>query len=186
MISKDITRTSEITVSQLFENLLQRLRPAQWEIMILVSFCVGLGHGWTIISRPTSLLSPLSAAFIMTLITFVGWYVWGLFTFMTDVFLFGGHSDYTGTLNAFARAYLFQALFMLTFTPPFGWLWGWIAFYTTIIAWGIIGPRQLGMRTWQAIVASTLGMLLWLACLLVLEWTLIWDGLYMGIGAFLA
>jgi hypothetical protein len=42
------------------------------------------------------------------------------------------------------------------------------------------------MRTWQAMVAAALGMLLWLACLLALTLVLVWDGTYLGIGAFLA
>ena len=112
------------------------------------------------------------------LVTFVGWYAWGFFTHLADVLLFGGHSDYAGTLHIFGRAYILQALLALTFVPPFGWLWGWIALYATLVAWGIVGPRHLGMRTWQAIAAGALGMFMWLACLFLLQLTLAWPGVY--------
>ena len=93
--------------------------------------------------------------------------------------------DYRSTLNAFGWAYVFQALFALTFTPTLGWLWGWVALYATVAAWGIVGPRRLGMRTWQAIVAAALGLLIWLACLLLITAVLASGGIFLGVGVFL-
>ena len=81
---------------------------------------------------------------------------------------------------------MLQALPFFVFTHPLGTLWVWVAFHLTIMAWGIVGPRRLGMRTVQAVVAATLGTLVWLACLSVPMLTVTWDGLYVGIGASLA
>jgi hypothetical protein len=186
MLTKNTSKLLEVPSGFTLEAMTQRVRPSLWQIVTLVSFCAGVGSGWQVLVSQAELPSPLVAAATMMLATFAGWYVWGFFTHLTDNVLFGGHSDYQGTLNTFGRAYVFQALFFFTFTRPLGWLWGWIALYVTIAAWGIIGPRHLGMRTWQAIVAATLGMLLWLACLLILTLTLVWDGTYVGVGAFLA
>ena len=161
------------------------IRPKPWQVVALVSFCVGVGSGWSVLVRRAELQSPLVVAAIMVLVTYVGWYIWGFFTHLTDVVLFGGHSDYRGTLNVFGRAYVFQAFSFFTFTNPLGWLWSWIALYVTVVAWGVIGPRHLGMRTWKAIVAVTLGMLLWLACQLILTLTFVCNGPYLGVGAFL-
>jgi hypothetical protein len=183
MLTRKMSMSLEVPVG---EAVMQRVRPSLWQIVALVSFCAGIGSGWTVLARQAELSSPLVAAITMTLATFAGWYVWGFFTHLTDVVLFGGHSDYWGTLNAFGRAYVFQALFFLTFANPLGWLWGWVALYATVVAWGIVGPRHLGMRTWQAIVAVTLGMLLWLACQLILTLALAWSGPCLGVGAFLA
>ncbi len=88
--------------------------------------------------------------------------------------------------SAFAQAYLFQALFLFAFTHPLGFLWVWVATYLTIVAWGVVAPRRLGVRTVQAVVAATQGMLVWLACLAVPMPTVTWDGLHVGIGASLA
>ena len=101
---------------------------------------------------------------------------------LTDVVLFGGHTDYRGTLHAFGRAYVFQALLFFSFANPLGGLWAWVALYLTVAAWGIVGPRRLGMRTWQAIAAASLGLLWWLACLLILTLTLDGGGSYIGWG----
>jgi hypothetical protein len=119
------------------------------------------------------------------LVTFAGWYVWGYFIHVTDSVFFGGHSDYRGTRDAFARAYGLQALLFFTFTDARGWLWGWIGLYATIAAWAIVGPWQLGMRSWRAILTAALGLLMWLACLLFLELALDRTGVYVGLGAFL-
>jgi hypothetical protein len=164
----------------------QRVQPALWQMVALVSFVAGVGSGWQVLVFRAELLSPLVAAATMMLAMFAGWYVWSFFIYLADNALFGGHSDYQGTLNAFGIAYLHQVLFFFAFTRPLGGLWGWIALYLTVAAWGVIGPRRLGMRTWQAILAATLGMLLWLACLLVATLALVFDGTYIGIGAFLA
>ncbi len=184
MLTKDMTRFVQAPLS--LNKVRQRVRPALWHMVALVSFFAGVGSGWQVLIFRAELLSPLVAAATMMLATFVGWYAWSFFIYLADNALFGGHSDYRGTLNAFGVAYLHQAICFFTFTRPLGWAWGWVAFYVTIAAWGVIGPRRLGMRTWQAIVAATLGMLLWLACLLALTLTLVVDGTYVGIGAFLA
>ena len=176
----------EIPLTLVREAVAEHVRPAMWQIMVLVSFVAGVGSGWRILIQQAPLLSPLAASITMMLATFAGWYVWSFFTHLTDLVLFGGHSDYRSTLEAFGRAYIFQALFFLIFTNPLGWLWGWIALYVTVAAWGVVGPRHLGMRTWQAIVAASLGMLLWLACLMLVTMSLVVEGNYLGIGAFLA
>lgn len=164
---------------------MQRLRPSLWELVLLISFCAGVGNGWAALKRqPEGSLSPIAVAITTTLLTLAGWYIWGLFTYLVDHGLFGGHSDYSGTLGVFGRAYLFQLLLAFAFLPPFGWLWWWIALYVTIMAWGIVGPRHLGMRTWQAIVSATLGMLLWLACLAGLQLALAWEAALPGLGVF--
>lgn len=168
----------------ILESAMQPVRPSLAPIVALVSFGAGVGSGWRVLTCQAGPLSPLMAAATMTLVTFAGWYVWGFFTHQISVALFGAHSDYRGTLNAFGRAYVFQALVLLTFTSPPGWLWGWIAFYVTVTAWGIIGPRHLGMRTWQAVAAAALGMLLWLACQLALSLALTWNSSYVGLGPF--
>ena len=175
----------EVRPNLVLESLMQRVWRAPWQIVALVSIAAGIGSGWRASAHQAELLSPLSAMVTMILATFAGWYVWSFFAHLTDVVIFGGHSDYQGTLNAFARAYCFQALFFFTFTTPLGWLWGWTAFLATVAAWGIIGPRHLGIRTWQAVLAATLGMLLWMGCLLILTLTLVWNGTYLGVGAFL-
>jgi hypothetical protein len=186
MLNKNMSRLLEIPTGLTREAALARFCPSQWEIVVLVSFCAGLANGWRVLLCQAELLSPITAAVTMTLLTFAGWYVWGFFTHLNDVVLFGGRSDYRGTLKAFGWAYVFQVLFVFSFTRPLGWMWGWIALYATVVAWGIVGPRHLGMRTWQAMVAAALGMLLWLACLLAVTLVLVWDGTYLGIGAFLA
>ncbi len=186
MLIKDASELQKVPSGFALDTAMQRVRPALWQVVAVVSLVAGIGNGWQVLAFRAELLSPLVAAIVMTLATFGGWYAWGFFTHLTDSVLFGGHSDYRGTLNAFGRAYVFQALFFFTFTRPLGWLWGWIALYVTIVAWGVIGPRRLGMRTWQAILAATLGMLLWLACLLILTLVLVFDGTYIGIGVFLA
>ncbi len=186
MLTKDTTRFFQAPSSLILNKVRQRVRPELWHMVALVSFLAGVGSGWQVLIFRAELLSPLAAAATMMLATFVGWYAWSFFIYLADNALFGGHSDYRGTLNAFGVVYLYQAICFFTFTRPLGWVWGWIAFYATVAAWGIVGPRRLGMRTWQAIVAATLGMLLWLACLLVLTLTLVVDGTFIGIGAFLA
>ena len=175
----------EVRPNLVLESLMQRVWRAPWQIVALVSLAAGIGSGWRASAHQAELLSPLSATVTMIVATFVGWHVWSFFTHLTDVVIFGGHSDYQGTLNAFGRAYCFQVLLFFTFTNPLGWLWGWIAFYATVAAWGIIGPRHLGMRTWQAVLAATLGMLLWQGCLLALTLMLVSNGTYLGVGAFL-
>jgi hypothetical protein len=50
---------------------------------------------------------------------------------------------------------LFQALSTFAFTHPLDFLWAWVARYLTIMAWGIVGPRRLGTRTVQKVVAAT-------------------------------
>lgn len=183
MLTRNMTQTIEMSTG--LHTLLQRVRPSLWHIILGVSVVAGMGSSGRVVARQAELPTPVTAAVTMMVATFVGWYVWGFFIHLADRVFFDGHVDYRGTLNAFGRAYVFQALFLFTFTQSLGWLWGWIAFYCTVAAWGIIGPRYLGMRTWQAIVAATLGMLVWLACLLVLTLTLTWDGVYVGVGAFL-
>jgi hypothetical protein len=162
---------------------MRRVQPSFWLVMALVSFIAGASRLWGLSSFQSDIPSPLTVAITTMLVTFLGWFVWGFFTYLIDTLLFGGDSNYSGTVNAFGRAYVCQTLVFFTFITPLGWLWGWIALYCTVTAWGIVGPRHLGMRTWQAIVAVTLGMLMWLACLLILSLTLSWDGLYIGVGA---
>lgn len=186
MMTESMSRFTEMPKVATREALAQLVHPSLWQVIALISFAAGVGSGWRVLVQQADFLSPLVAAITMILATFAGWYTWGFFTYLTDSVLFGGHSDYQGTLNAFGRAYLFQVLFFFVFAKPLGWIWGWVALYLTVVAWGIIGPRKLGMRTWQAIVAVSIGMLLWLACLLILTLTLVWDGYYIGIGAFLA
>lgn len=153
--------------------------------MALVSFAAGVGSGWRVLTHQAPLLPPFKTTATVLLATFAGWYVWGFFTHLTDQVFFGGHSDYRGTLSAFGRVYVFQVLVFFTFTDPLGWLWGWIAFYVTIATWGIIGPRRLGMRAWQALVSATMGALLWLACLLISILTLAGGGTYLRLSALL-
>jgi hypothetical protein len=195
MITKGMPETLNVPRTVTDGTVTERWGSSIWQIVAIVSLAAGIGSGWRVLLLrseflapvPTGdLLSPLTATVTMVLATFAGWYVWGYFTHLFDSVLFGGHSAYRDTLNAFGRAYVFQFLFLFTFTRPLGWLWGWIAMYATVAAWGIIGPRQLGMRTWQAIVSATCGMLVWMACLLLLNITLMLDGGYLGIGAFLA
>lgn len=185
MLIKNTSKLPEMSSSLTWQTAMLRVRPSLWQIVAFASLLAGIGGGWKALGSLEEILSPLPATVTMMLVTFAGWYIWSYFTYLTDQVLFGGHSDYRGTLNAFGRAYVFQALLVFIFTSPLGWMWGWIALYFTVAAWGVIGPRQLGMRTWQAIVAAALGMLLWLACLLILTLTLVWDGLYVGIGVFL-
>jgi hypothetical protein len=165
---------------------MQRLRPPLWELVILLSFCAGIGNGWAVLNRQADPRSPLLTALTTLGVTWAGWYVWGFCTYLNDRLLFGGHSDYRGTLNVFGRAYLFQLLIALSFVPPLYWLWGWIGLYATLVAWGLIGPRHLGMRTWQAILSGTLGLLMWLASLLALQLALGWEGIYPFLGTFSA
>jgi len=176
-MSQESSRPSRLSIWQ-------QIRPAWWQVVALVSFGAGIGNGWRALTNPTAQAPPLLAAVTMMLVTFAGWYVWGFFTYLTDAVLFGGHADYRETLDAFGRAFVFQGLLFFTFINSFGWLWGWVALYVTVAAWGIIGPRRLGMRTWQAVVAASLGMLVWLACLLILTLTFVWDGAYIGVGVF--
>jgi hypothetical protein len=194
MISKSTPKILEMPRATAVVSAMQHVGTSMWPLIALVSLAAGIGSGWRVLFlrsdllTPTTsaeLLSPLTATATMVIATFAGWYVWGFFIHYCDKALFGGHSTYSGTLNAFARAYVFQVLFLLTFTRPLGWLWGWIALYATVAAWGIIGPRQLGMRTWQAVVSASAGMLMWMACLVLMNVTLMTDGVSFGIGAFL-
>jgi hypothetical protein len=164
--------------------LLRHLRPAMWQWVLVTSYAAGVGMGWRTLLMQDEGSSPLHAAASMALVTFAGWYVWGCFTHLVDKVLFRGPGDYRATLDAFGRAYLFQALFLLAFTRPLGWLWGWIALYATVAAWGIIGPRYRGMRTRQALLAATLGLFMWLACLWLLSLVLNADGIVLGVGIF--
>jgi hypothetical protein len=186
MLTNNVHKVSEVPSGITLGSLVQLARPSMWQLVALVSCAAGVGSGWRILLHQNEFISPLTATVTMTIATFIGWYVWGFFVYLTDTFLFGGHSTYRGTLNAFGRAYAFQILFLFTFTQPVDWLWGWIALYATVAAWGVFGPRYLGMRTWQAIVTAGAGMLMWLACLTILNVTMIWDGIYLGVGAFLA
>ena len=170
----------------MIRTVLHHVHVAPWQVVAVVSCGAGIGSGWTTLAREARVPSPFLAAITMMVAAFVGWYAWAFFTHLVDSALFGRHSDYQGTLEAFARAYVFQALSLFTFTHPLGWLWTWVASYFTVVAWGIVGPRRLGMRTYQAIVAATLGMLIWFVCQLAFTLTFTWDGLYVGIGAFLA
>lgn len=165
---------------------LHRVQVLPWQIVVAVSLVAGIGSGWTVLARQAVVPSPFLAATTMMLVTFAGWYVWALGTHLANTALFGRHSSYQGTLDIFAKAYAFQALSFFTFTSPLGWIWTWIAAYLTVVAWAVLGPRHLGMRTWQAIVSVTLGLAVWLACLVGLTMVFTVDGLYMGIGAFLA
>jgi hypothetical protein len=185
MIAKDLTSLPQRSKALSASAVLRRFQVVPWEIVIAASFLAGIGNGWTALIRQSRIPSPFLAAVTMMLATFAGWYVWGFFTHLIDRTFFGDHADYQGVLDTFWRAYVFQALSLLTFIHPMGWLWTWIASYATIVAWGIVGPRRLGMKTWQALVSATLGMLMWLACLVALTLTLKVDGLYIGIGAFL-
>jgi hypothetical protein len=184
MLSRNTTRPVDLACLVNTDTMIQRAQPSFWLVVALVSFMASASRLWGLSSFQADLPSPLTAAVTTMLVTFLGWFVWGFFTYLIDTRLFGGHGNYSGTLNAFGRAYVCQTLFFFTFTTPLGWLWGWIALYCTVTTWGIVGPRYLGMRTWQAIVAVTLGMLMWLACLLIFSLTLSWDGLYIGVGAF--
>ena len=184
MMTKSMSNFLEMSQESSRASIWQQLRPAWWQVVALVSFVAGIGNGWRALTSPTTQTPPLLAAVVMMLVTFAGWYVWGFFTHLTDVVLFGGHANYRETLDAFGRAYAFQGLLFFTFANSFGWLWGWVALYVTVTAWGIVGPRRLGMRTWQAVVAVSLGMLVWLACLLILTLTFVWDGAYIGVGVF--
>jgi hypothetical protein len=161
-----------------------RVQPSFWLLVALISFIASASRLWGLSSFQTDLPAPLTAGVTTMVVTFLGWFVWAFFTYLIDILLFGGHGNYGATLNAFGWAYVCQALLFFTFTTPLGWLWGWIALYCTVTTWGIVGPRYLGMRTWQAILAATLGLLMWLVCLLILSLTLSWDGLYIGVGAF--
>jgi len=165
---------------------LGRVQVSPWLVVAGISCVAGVGNGWALLARPTLSPSPFLGALTMMLATFGGWWAWSFFTHLIDGALFGGHGDYRETLAAFAPAYSLQALSFLAFTHPLGWVWTWIATYLTIVAWAIIGPRRLGMRTYQAVVAATLGLLVWLACLLAFTLAFQWDGMYVGIGAFLA
>jgi hypothetical protein len=162
-----------------------RTRLSPWLIVAVVSYCAAIGGANRVQSSQTALLPPLAAAITMVVTTFAGWLVWGFFTYTAGRVLFGHQVNYRAMLRAFGWAYAAHALFYLVCTHPMGWLWGWVALYVTIAGWGIIGPRQLGMRTWQAITTATLGMLFWLACLLVLTLTLTWNGAYFGVGVFM-
>lgn len=184
MLSRHTTRPVDLTSLVDTETAMRRVQPSFWLVMVLVSFAASASRLWNLPAYQADFLSPLSAAITTMLATFLGWFAWGFFTYLADTFLFGGHADYSTTLNAFGRAYVCQALFFFSFATPLGWLWGWIALYCTVTTWGIVGPRHLGMRTWQAILAAALGMLMWLACLLILSLTLTWNGLYIGVGAF--
>lgn len=185
MLTKSTSGLSQVPSGSTGEGLRRHIQPSLWQVMALVSLAAGVGNGWRILFWQVESPSPLTAATATMLATFAGWYVWGFFTHLTDVVLFGGHADYRETLHAFGRAYIFQMLLFLSFANPLGWLWGWIALYLTVAAWGIIGPRQLGMRTWQAVLAAALGLMWWLGCLLILTLTLTRSGLYAGWGAFL-
>jgi hypothetical protein len=185
MLTKSTSGLSQIPSGFTRQTLRQHMRPSLWQVVALVSFAAGVGNGWRVLFLRLETPSPLTAATATMLTTFAGWYVWGFFTHLTDVILFGGHSDYRATLHAFGCAYIFQLLLFFGFVNPLGWLSGWIALYLTVAAWGIIGPRQLGMRSWQAVAAATLGLTWWLACLLILTLTLTRDGSYIGWGAFL-
>jgi hypothetical protein len=182
MLTKGTSGLSQVAPVSTWEGLRRHLRPSLWQVMTLVSFAASVGNGWRILFWQVESPSPFAAATATMLATFAGWYVWGFFTHLTDVVFFGGHADYRGTLDAFGRAYVFQMLLFFSFVNPLGRLWGWIALYLTVAAWGIVGPRQLGMRTWQAVVAATLGLMWWLACLLILTLTLTWDGSIIGWG----
>jgi hypothetical protein len=185
MFSKSIIRPFHGEASLDTPASLLRFQPSLWQAVALVSVAAGLGSSWRVMNHQVHQVSPLTAALVTMLTTFVGWFAWGFLTYVADRVLFGGHADYRTTLNEFGKAYLLQVLFALTFFSPLGWLWGWIALFYTVAAFGVVGPRYLGMRTWQAIVASTLGMLVWLGCLLVFTLTLTVDGVFMGVGAFL-
>jgi hypothetical protein len=185
MLIKNTSKLQELPAGFSLEASAVRVRLASWQMVALASLFAGIGNGWKILGQPVGSLSPLWTAAAMMLVTFAGWYAWGFFTHLTASVFFGGHSDYRGTLDAFGPAYAFQALVLFSFTNPLNWLWSWIALYVTIAVWGVVGPRRLGMRTWQAIVAAALGMLPWLALQLILSVTLVWDGLYTGFGAFL-
>jgi hypothetical protein len=153
--------------------------------VLSVSFVAGIGNGWATISREAAVPSPFLAALTMMLATFVGWYGWAFFTQLIENTLFGVSASYRDTLDTFATAYAFHSLGFFSF-GQMGPLWVWAGAYLTIVAWGILAPRRLGMRAWQAVVAATLGMLVWLACLLAFTLVFQCDGLYVGVGAFLA
>ncbi len=182
-----IKNTAQFTANPNTESALKWIGShiSPWQAVIGMSTLAGIGSGWAALFRHSSIPSPLWAAFSMMLVTFAGWYAWSFFTFLTDHLVFRGHSDWYSIRHAFAQAYMLQGLSFLVFTHPLGTLWSGVAAYLTIFAWGIVGPRQLGMRTWQAIVSATIGMLMWLACLVVLLFALQQNGVYLGIGAFL-
>jgi hypothetical protein len=182
-----ITKSADVADTRsTLRRALGRAHLAPWQVMLIVSTLAGVGSGWTALVRQSNVPSPFLAALTMMLATFAGWYAWSWFTHLADVVLFGGHSDYQGVLDTFWQAYAFQGLSLLTFVEPIGWLWTWVGAYFTIVAWGVIAPRRFGMRSYQAIAAATAGMLVWLACLLVVVLVLKWQGMYLGIGAFLA
>jgi hypothetical protein len=185
MLTKSPAKGVGLQSRSSFAWLLRHLRPSLWQWVLVASYAAGVGVGWRALLTRGEQASPLQATATMMVLTFAGWYVWGFFTHVVDKALFRGPSDYLATLDAFGRAYVFQALFLLAFTRPLGWLWGWIALYATVAAWGIIGPRHLGMRTRQALLAVTLGLFMWLACLSLLSLLLNGDGLVLGVGIFL-
>jgi hypothetical protein len=186
MLTRGASKLFGLPAKPMKEVLLHRLRPAEWELVALASLCAGIGSGWRVLLLQADLHSPLTTALTTILAIFCGWYVWGFFLYLTDNVLFGSPIGYRETLRVFGRAYIFQALFVLTFTRPLGWVWGWIALYLTVAVWAIVGPRQHGTRTWQAVLAATVGMLVWLACLLALTLMLSREGVYIAIGIFLA
>jgi hypothetical protein len=186
MTVRGITKVVDTLQDRSIRALLSGLWAAPWQVILGVSFLAGMGSGWTVLLRPSSMLSPFLAAITMMLATYAGWYAWAFFTHLADMVFFGKHGSYQDTLDCFGQVYVLQVLSSLTFAGPLGWMWTWVASYLTVAAWGVAGPRRLGMKSWQAIVAATVGLLLWLACLAAVTLLVTKDGMYVGIGAFLA
>jgi len=177
MVSKETSRLVGLPTTFV---QMRRIHLSQWQIVGLASLSAAAGA-----ALRSNLMPPLLTFGVTALTVFGGWYVWGLFTYLTETVLFGGQADYRRTLNAFGYAYAFQALSALVWVQPLNWLWGWVALYAIVIVWGIVGPRRTGARTWEAVVAASTGMLVWLACLWVLALNLTWNGMYTGVGVFL-
>jgi hypothetical protein len=184
MLKRDTSNLIEIPATSM-AGLLERLKPATWQVMACVSLLAGIGSGWRILVQESELLSPLLVSTVTVLVIFAGWYAWSFFIYLTDSVLFGRRSSFHELLSAFAWAYVAQIFFFLVFTRPLGWLWGWVALYATITAWGIVGPTRLGTRTWQAVLSATIGMFVWLAGLLALTLMVSWQGVHFGFGVFL-
>jgi hypothetical protein len=184
MQAKNVLGHSQIHRSSAREAV-HRFQAVPWKTVAVVSLAASIGNGWAAIVRQSRTPSPFMSALTMMLAVFAGWYAWAFFAHLVDKAFFGGHARYSDFLSAFSRAYAFQALSFFAFTHTLGFMWVSVAFFLTIVAWGIVGPRRLGMRTGQAVIAATLGMLVWLACLALLSLTVTWDGLCVGIGAFL-
>jgi hypothetical protein len=139
MQAKNVLGHSEIAVKLSIGEAFRRIQLAPWQMVAGVSLVAGVGNGWAVLARQPVMPSPFLSALTMMVAVFAGWYAWAFFTHLVDIVLFGGHSNYADLRDAFAQAYVCQALSFFTFTHPLGFLWFWVAFYLTIMAWGVWG-----------------------------------------------